>query len=137
MAGHKWGCMKKPWETEFLQLAAVHLEARWCVMGADIADRHGKVLHRGARTFRECSWHMLGMRDYAWEMALVCREQQKGRKNMNPIAPIIAIIIGLLTSPWHGALPWDQHNGQGFENYIVKQYGTSGPSAVTHHVGRR
>ena len=57
-------------EREFLQLAAVNLEARWCVMGGDISDRHGRVVHHGARTFRDCAWHMLGMRDYAGEMAM-------------------------------------------------------------------
>ena len=62
------------WETEFLKLAAVHLQARWNVMGNDTCDEEGNALYRAAWTFNDCAFHMLGMADYAAEMALIAAE---------------------------------------------------------------
>lgn len=59
-------------EREFLKLAAVWLECRWCVFGGDITDESGVVIHRGANRFTDLSWHLLGMFDYEMELRLIC-----------------------------------------------------------------
>jgi hypothetical protein len=61
------------WEREFLKLADVWIETRWCVMGNHITDRYGRIVHRGACDMDSLGCQLLGMLDYAAEMRLECR----------------------------------------------------------------
>jgi len=60
-------------EREFLKLAAVVLNCRWCIMGNRISPLpKGHPGHS-----KDLAFHLLGYHDYYWECVLTIREWAK------------------------------------------------------------
>lgn len=68
--------MTRKHEREFLKLAAVWLECRWCVMGNQITAAEEVILHR-CENYADLQFHMLGCVDFQAEMRMFMKARQK------------------------------------------------------------